>query len=52
MKTERLKLKRYLVLENITLKPGDFVDGTTLAETDYVIFVGNGWWVVDKEYFF
>ena len=47
----KLTLKKELILDDLTLSPGDVVDGMRAKPKIYKIFVRNGWWAIPAEYF-
>jgi len=48
---KELTLKKEIILDDLTLVPGDVVDGICVTPETYKIFVRNGYWAIPAEYF-
>ena len=49
---EELILKKELTCDKLVFSPNDIVSGIRVEENFYKIFLSNGWWAVDSEYFY
>jgi len=49
---EELILKTELICDKLVFNPNDTIMGIRVEEKHYKIFLSNGWWAVDSEYFY